>query len=140
MLHPRIMVKKKLRAQARFWADFVDKKVFECGGRLWKQKGEEQEVAKREMTENLEILEAQLGDNMYFGGDTFGFVDVAFVPLTSWFYSYMTCANFSVEAVAPRIVQWAQRCMERESVAKTLSDPKKVYDFVCNLKKILGIE
>ncbi|KAJ4746251.1 Tau glutathione S-transferase [Rhynchospora pubera] len=125
------------RAQARFWADFVDKKVFECGGRLWKQKGEEQEVAKREMTENLEILEAQLGDNMYFGG---GFVDVAFVPLTSWFYSYKTCANFSVEAVAPKIVQWAQRCMERESVAKTLSDPKKVYDFVCNLKKILGIE
>ncbi|KAJ3707206.1 hypothetical protein LUZ61_010911 [Rhynchospora tenuis] len=128
------------RAQARFWADFVDKKVFECGGRLWKLKGEEQEAAKKEMIEILQILEAQLGDKKYFGGDTFGFVDVAFVPLTSWFYSCETCANFSVEAVAPKIVLWVQRCMERESVAKTLSDPKKVYEYVRFLKKRFRIE
>ncbi|KAJ1702700.1 hypothetical protein LUZ63_002479 [Rhynchospora breviuscula] len=128
------------RAQARFWADFVDKKVFECGGKLWKLKGEEQEAAKKEMIEILQILEAQLGDKKYFGGDIFGFVDVAFVPFTSWFYSYEKCANFSVEEVAPKIVQWAKRCMERESVEKTLSDPKKVYEFVCYLKKRFGIE
>ncbi|KAJ4800083.1 Tau glutathione S-transferase [Rhynchospora pubera] len=128
------------RAQARFWADFVDKKVFECGGKLWKLKGEEQEAAKTEMIEILQILEAQLGDKKYFGGDIFGFVDVAFVPFTSWFYSYETCANFSVEEVAPKIVKWAKRCMERESVEKTLPDPKKVYEFVRYLKKRFGIE
>jgi glutathione S-transferase len=128
------------KAQAHFWADFVDKKVFDCGSRLWKLKGEEQEAAKKEMIEILQLLETQLGDNKYFGGDTFGFVDVAFVPFTSWFYSYEICANLSVEEVAPKIVQWAKRCMERESVAKTLHDPKKVYEFVCFLKKRFGIE
>ena len=92
------------------------------------------------MIEILQLLETQLGDNKYFGGNTFGFVDVAFVPFTSWFYSYEICANLSVEEVAPKIVQWAKRCMERESVAKTLHDPKKVYEFVCFLKKRFGIE
>ncbi|KAJ4770497.1 Tau glutathione S-transferase [Rhynchospora pubera] len=124
------------RAQTRFWADFVDKKVFECGSKLWKLKGVEQEAAQKEMIEILQILEAQLGDKKYFGGDIFGFVDVAFVPFTSLFYSYETCANFSVEEVAPKIVQWAKRCMERESVEKTLPDPKKAYEFVCYLMKI----
>ncbi|KAJ4758929.1 Tau glutathione S-transferase [Rhynchospora pubera] len=128
------------RAQARFWADFIDKKVYDCGSRLWKLKGEEQQTAKKEMIDILQLLEAQLGDKKYFGGDSFGFVDVAFVPFTSWFYSYETCANFSVEGVAPKIAQWAKRCMERESVAKTLSDPKKVYEFVCFLKKKFGVE
>jgi len=128
------------RAQARFWADFVDKKVYDCGTRLWKLKGDEQEAAKKEMIETLQLLEAQLGDKKYFGGDTFGFVDVAFIPFTNWFYSYETCGNFSIEAVTPKLVEWAKRCMERESVAKTLYDPKKVYEFVCHLKKRFGVE
>ncbi|KAF3329801.1 putative glutathione S-transferase parA [Carex littledalei] len=128
------------KAQARFWADYVDKKVFDCGTRLWKLKGEEQEAAKKEMIEILQLLEAQLGDNKYFGGDTFGYVDVAFIPFNNWFYSYETCGNFSIEAVAPKLVKWAKRCMERESVAKTLYDPNKVYEFVCYLKKKFGVE
>ncbi|KAJ4746249.1 Tau glutathione S-transferase [Rhynchospora pubera] len=124
------------RAQARLWAGFADK-VYECGGRLWNLKGEEQEGPKKEIIEILKLLETQLGDNKYFGGDTFGFVDVAFIPFTSWFYSYETYANFSIEGSVPKIVQWAKRCMERESVAKTISDPKIIYEYV---KKRFGIE
>lgn len=114
--------------------------MYDCGTRLWKKKGEEQEAAKKEMIETLQQLEAQLGDKRYFGDDNFGLVDVAFVPFTSWFYAFETCANFSIEEVAPKIVKWAKRCMERESVAKTLHDPKKVYEFMCFLKKYFGVE
>ncbi|XP_078162566.1 putative glutathione S-transferase parA [Carex rostrata] len=129
------------RAQARFWADYVDKKVYDCTSRLWKPKEEEKEAAKMEMIEILQLLEVQLGDNKYFGGDTFGLVDVAFVPFTSWFYMFEMIAKLNVEAVAPRIVAWAKRCQERESVAKALSDPKTVYEFICMvMKKVLGQE
>jgi glutathione S-transferase len=128
------------RAQACFWADYVDKKVYDCSGPLWKLKGEEQEAAKKEMIEVLQLLETQLGDNKYFGGDTFGLVDVAFIPFTSWFYMFEILANLNVEAVAPRIVAWAKRCQERESVAKTLSDPKKVYELICMMRKQMGLE
>ncbi|XP_008775488.2 probable glutathione S-transferase parA [Phoenix dactylifera] len=128
------------RAQARFWADFVDKKVSECWTRLWKVKGEAQEEARKDMIEDLKLLEGELGDKQYFGGETFGFVDVAFVPLSAWFYTFETCGNFSVEKECPKLVAWAKRCMERESVSKSLHDPHKVYEYVCQLKKKLGVD
>ncbi|RWW41364.1 hypothetical protein BHE74_00053156, partial [Ensete ventricosum] len=128
------------RAQARFWADFVNKKIYECGSRLWKLKGEGQAAAKEELIGILKLLEGELGDNKYFGGDAFGFVDIALVPFVSWFYSYETCAGFSIEEAAPKLVAWGKRCMLRDSVAKTLSDPHKVYEFVGVLKKRYGVE
>ncbi|KAJ3707203.1 hypothetical protein LUZ61_010908 [Rhynchospora tenuis] len=127
------------RAQARFWADFSSK-VYECGTRVWKLKGEKQEAAKKEMIEMLKLFEAELGNKTYFGGDTFGFVDTALIPFTSWFYTYETFGNFSIKEVTPKIGAWAKRCMERESVAKALYEPNKVYEFVCFLKKYYGIE
>ncbi|URE22370.1 glutathione s-transferase [Musa troglodytarum] len=200
---PLLPAEPYARAQARFWADFVDKKVrppyadashvfdacwtlryacdivwlffpsspnkwwappdrelpsvaqnkwsrmlstnsslmiYECGTRLWKLKGEGQAAAKEELIGILKLLEGELGDKKYFGGDAFGFVDIALVPFVSWFYTYETCAGFSVEEVAPKLVAWGKRCMERESVAKTLSDPHKVYEFVGALKKRFGVE
>ncbi|KAJ6845381.1 putative glutathione S-transferase parA [Iris pallida] len=128
------------RAQARFWADFIDKKIYDCGTRLWKLKGEAQQDAKKEFLDILKLLEGELGDKKFFGGETFGFVDIALVPFASWFYTYETNANFSTEEVAPKLVAWAQRCMERESVSKTLSDPHKVHEFVGFLKKRYGVE
>ncbi|KAJ1702701.1 hypothetical protein LUZ63_002480 [Rhynchospora breviuscula] len=127
------------RAQARFWADFSNK-VCECGHRLWQKSGEEQEAAKKDMIEKLKLIETELGDKKYFSGDVFGFIDIALVPFTSWFYTYETCANFSIEEVTPKIVAWAKRCLQRESVAKSLSEPGKVYEFVCFLKKRFGFE
>lgn len=127
------------RAQARFWADYVDKKIYDAGRRIWATKGEDQEVAKKDFTDCLKVLEGALGDKPYFGGEEFGYVDVALVPFYSWFYAYETCGNFSIEAECPKFIAWAKRCMERESVAKSLPDPHKVYGFVLELKKRVGI-
>ncbi|OAY79632.1 glutathione S-transferase U19-like [Ananas comosus] len=129
------------RARARFWADFIDKKIYDCGTRLWKLKGEALQEAKKEMICILKLLEGELGDKKYFGGDAFGFVDVALVPFTSWFYTYETSAGFSVEEECPKLAAWAKRCAEeRESVRKTLYDPQKIYEFVGLLKKKFGVE
>jgi glutathione S-transferase len=128
------------RALARFWADYVDKKVYDCGTRLWKLKGEAQQQARKEMVETLRTLEGALGDGRFFGGEVFGFVDVALVPFTAWFLTYERYGEFSVEKECPRLAAWAKRCAERESVAKNLSPPEKVYEFVGALKKRLGIE
>ncbi|KAF8709991.1 hypothetical protein HU200_029714 [Digitaria exilis] len=128
------------RAQARFWADYIDKKVYECGTRLWKLKGEPQQQARAEMVEILRTLEGALGDGKFFGGEAFGFVDVALVPFTAWFLTYERYGEFSVEKECPKLAAWAKRCGERESVAKNLSPPEKVYGFVGDLKKRLGIE
>ncbi|KAH9622987.1 hypothetical protein KSS87_023088 [Heliosperma pusillum] len=128
------------RAQARFWADYVEKKLYEASRKVWTTKGEEQEAGKKEFIEHLTVLEQQLGDKQFFGGNTFGYVDVTLIPFYSWFYALETEANFKIEESNPKLIEWAKRCMQRESVAKALPDEKKVHGFLLELKKMLGIE
>ncbi|XP_009344314.1 probable glutathione S-transferase [Pyrus x bretschneideri] len=129
-----------LRAQARFWADFVDKKIYEFGRKIWTTKGEEQDAAKKEFLDCMGVLEGELGDKPFFGGETLGFVDVALIPFYSWFLLYEKFGNFSVEALHPKFIAWVKRCMEKESVSKSLPEQEKVYDFVMFMRKKLGME
>ncbi|KAK8545609.1 hypothetical protein V6N13_066883 [Hibiscus sabdariffa] len=128
------------RATARFWADFVDKKIYEVGGKTWKTKGEEQARAQKEFMESLKLLEGELGDKAYFGGENLGYLDIALVSYYCWFHVYEKFGGFSIEAECPKLTAWAKRCMQKESVAKSVPDQQKVYEFALHLKKILGIE
>ncbi|KAE9457987.1 hypothetical protein C3L33_10111, partial [Rhododendron williamsianum] len=128
------------RSVARFWADFVDKKVYDTMKRITRTKGEDQERAKKELLEIFKLLEGELGDKPYFGGDEFGLVDIALVPFYSRFYAVETFGKFSIEAESPKLVAWGLRCMEKESVSNSLPDSKKVYEFVLDVNKKLGIE
>nr|AAY54294.1 GST [Ginkgo biloba] len=129
------------RAIARFWADFLDKKFYEAGARLLMSKGEAQEEAKRDVIENLGIMEGALkevsGGKPYFGGETFGLIDIAFIPFTAWFLTYETLGNFkiSLDEKFPRLGAWAKKCMERKSVSKILPQPEKLLSFGLELRK-----
>ncbi|KAI3891326.1 hypothetical protein MKX03_023223 [Papaver bracteatum] len=118
------------RAQARFWADYVDKKIYDCGRRVYMNKGDDQERAKVELIECLKVLESELGDKPYFGGEKFGFVDIIFVPNYSWFHTYKTFGKFSAEEECPMLM----------SVSKMLTDPQKVYDFFLVLREKFGVD
>lgn len=128
------------RAQARFWADYVDKKIYDCGARLWREKGEKLKEAREEFLGHMKLLEKELGDKPYFGGESFGFVDVALVPFSSWFLAYETCGGFSMEEECPRLMEWVRRCKGRDSVAKALPEPEKLVEFVRMLQKRHGVE
>ncbi|KAK4857556.1 hypothetical protein QYF36_002612 [Acer negundo] len=128
------------RSQARFWADYTDKKISSFGRNLWAGKGEEHEAAKKELIEYLKTMEGELGDKHFFGGERIGFVDVALVPITSWFYTYETLGNFSIGAECPKLIAWSKRCLEKESVAKSLPHPHKIYEAALWFRKKLGIE
>ncbi|KAF8391049.1 hypothetical protein HHK36_023349 [Tetracentron sinense] len=124
------------RAHAMFWADFINV----WGKKVCMTKGEEQVTAKKELIDCLKLMEGELGDKTYFGGENLGFVDVALLPFYRWFYTYETCGNFSIESECPTVVAWGKRCMEKESVSNSVPDQHKVYDFLLQMKKILGIE
>ncbi|KAH9319951.1 hypothetical protein KI387_021720, partial [Taxus chinensis] len=68
------------RAVVRFWADYVDKKIYDLGVHIFRSIGEEHEAAKRELIENLVVLEETLKGKDYFGGDKFGLVDIVVAP------------------------------------------------------------
>ncbi|KAA8550448.1 hypothetical protein F0562_002132 [Nyssa sinensis] len=127
------------RSQAKFWADFIGKKIYSIGKRVMTGEGEAKEVAKKELIECLKTLEGELGDKLYFGDETVGFVEVALVPFYALFYSYETCGNFSIDAECPKLVAWGKRGMEIESISKSLPDPEKIYSFTLQLKQRFGI-
>ncbi|XP_043701070.1 probable glutathione S-transferase parA [Telopea speciosissima] len=123
------------RAHARFWGDFVDKKIHPTGRRMWAGKGEDQEAGKKELLEGLKVMEGELGDKPYFNGETFGFVDLSFVPFNAWFYTYEKTGDFSMEAEFPKLAAWGKRCMQKESVSKCLPDPHMIYDYAMARRK-----
>ncbi|CAN4104365.1 unnamed protein product [Withania somnifera] len=128
------------RAQARFWADYGNKKLYVASRRVWETKGEEQEAAKKDFIECLKVLEGVLGDKPYFGGDSFGFVDISLIGFAIWFYAYETYLNFSIQADCPKFVAWTTRCTQRDSVAKNLPDQQKKDEFAKMAVQRLGVE
>ncbi|WCJ25126.1 glutathione S-transferase TAU 28 [Euphorbia peplus] len=128
------------RAQARFLADYVDKKLFDGIAGIWKSKAEDQEAAKKELMEILKVLEGGLGEKNFFGGETFGYVDILTIPLFGWLLAAEKFSDFTVEAEFPKLSDWIKRCMERETVAKTLPETDKIYEFFVMMRKMYGIE
>uniref|UniRef100_A0A7N2LH28 Glutathione S-transferase n=1 Tax=Quercus lobata TaxID=97700 RepID=A0A7N2LH28_QUELO len=55
-----------------------------------------------------------------------------------WFHAIETFGEFNIEAECPKIVAWAKRCLQKETVAKTLPDQKKVYEYVEQIRKRFG--
>ena len=102
--------------------------------------GEAKEVAKKDFIEILKQLEGALGDKSFYGGDASGFVDIIAIGLTSWFVAYEKFGGFKVEDQSPKFSVWMKRCIQRETVAKFLPDPEKIYEFVITLRKMRGIE
>lgn len=128
------------RAQSRLWADFVDNKVYFPGRKTWTKKGQELEAGKNDLIESLKLLEGELGDKPYFEGDKLGYVDIALIPFYSWFHGYETFGNFSIEAECPKLIAWCKRCLQNESVSRSVADPQEVYGFLVELRKKLGLE
>ncbi|KAJ9672820.1 hypothetical protein PVL29_026168 [Vitis rotundifolia] len=91
------------RAKAKFWADFIDKMVYPPSDKVWAANGEEQEAGKKEFIDGIKLLEGELKSNPYFGGETLGFLDIAFLPLYYWFHTFETFGKFSIEAVMSHI-------------------------------------
>lgn len=107
--------------------------------KIWATKGEEQEASK-ELIEILKTLEYELGDKSYFGDETFGYVDIALIGFYSWFGVYQKFGNVNIESECSKLIAWAKRCLERESVAKALPESEKVTATISELRKKLGFE
>ncbi|CAN4117631.1 unnamed protein product [Withania somnifera] len=117
------------RAQDGFWANYTDK-LYDSARRIWTAK-KEFAVGKKDLIDPLKLLEeVAQGDKPFFGGKSFGFVDIALLGFYSWFYTYETICNFSIEA----------ECMQRESVSRSLADSHKICEVVLEFRKKYGLE
>ena len=93
--------------------------------------------ARKNPISDLKLLEDFLGNKSYFGGNEFGFLDVALIPFSSMFHGYESHGNFEMGVECPKLSAWVKRCMTRESVSKVLPDSSEMYELH---KKWYGIE
>ncbi|CAD6214892.1 unnamed protein product [Miscanthus lutarioriparius] len=115
------------------------------GGRLWlrrddgKEEAEPEPEARAELLAVLRALDAELGGREFFGGEAFGFVDVAAAPFAAWFLTYERHGRFAVAEECPGLAAWAARCARRDSVATNVYPPEKVYQLVLEYRQwVLG--
>lgn len=86
------------------------------------------------------FLDGTLGDKDYFNGDTFGFVDVLLIGLTSWFPAYEKYGDFKLEDHYPKLAAWIARSCARETVSESLTNPEKILSFVVMMRQMNGLE
>ncbi|GAB2280352.1 glutathione s-transferase [Dionaea muscipula] len=131
------------RAVARFWAAYVDDKIFPAVKGIVVANGEEAKAAAvKELKEVLVLLEEALilkssaGEGKpFFGGDEIGYLDIALGSFLPWFT--VTEKSFNVklleEATTPRLVSWADSFCKHPAVKDELPDTHKLFEFVQNV-------
>ncbi|PWA76518.1 S-crystallin [Artemisia annua] len=115
--------------------------LYQIGRKLYTIKGEEHDTARKEFMDCLKLLEEELGDKPYFGGESFGYLDISLIPFYSWFQVYETYGNLNIEHDCPKLIDWAKRCVKtKESVSNTLPEMEKLVAFAQHMRKKFGIE
>ncbi|KAL3536454.1 hypothetical protein ACH5RR_004915 [Cinchona calisaya] len=98
------------KSRARFWTNFVD---HECMPALWKtiwSTGEQYEKDKAEAGEHLKVLENELGDKKFFGGNSIGVVDIVSNFVASSFRTIQESLGLDVftKDKFPNLWRWAE--------------------------------
>lgn len=72
------------RAMARFWAKFIDDKCWPSIFKAYMGKPEQRESSLAEAIENLKVLDKELENKKFFGGENIGFVDIVADLIAFW--------------------------------------------------------
>ncbi|CAI0540412.1 unnamed protein product [Linum tenue] len=120
------------RAVARFWAKFIDEKVLWTAFKAYNDKGKEQEDAIEEFSQQLKFLEGELKGKEYFGGERFGFVDIAafFILQFLTVLQEVKEAELMTEEKYPVLFEWMEKLQGNEVVAGCLPPREKHVAYV----------
>ncbi|KAI4356542.1 hypothetical protein L6164_000559 [Bauhinia variegata] len=130
------------RALARFWSKFIDDKLWPSIRKAAWSVGDEKEREKgiEESCEALQILENELKDKKFFGGDKFGFVDIAAVFVAFWVPVIQQVAGlnlFSAEKF-PKLEKWIQEFTSLPVVKESLPPKQRLEAFFTALFQSLA--
>ncbi|XP_058192640.1 glutathione S-transferase U17-like [Rhododendron vialii] len=128
------------RAIARFWAAYIDDKWYPSLKEIRMTHEEEAKLAAIErVVEGLALLEEAFEKcskgKSFFGGDSIGYLDIAFGCFLGWLRATEKIADVKLldEAKMPGLVGWAQRFCSDDAVKDVM--PKT--DMLVEIAKIL---
>ncbi|XP_021808192.1 glutathione transferase GST 23-like [Prunus avium] len=127
------------RAQARFWAKFVDEKCVPSIMSAFTKKGEEKEKVAKEARENLKILESGLGGKQFFGGESIGFADIAagWIGLWTRIVEEIAEVNLIDTETMPLLNAWFGRVLEFPILKECLPPQDILLEHIRGFHKIL---
>uniref|UniRef100_A0ACD5XD52 Uncharacterized protein n=1 Tax=Avena sativa TaxID=4498 RepID=A0ACD5XD52_AVESA len=119
------------RANARFWARFVDDKLWKAlWVALWAEAGE---ARAREAKESLALLEAQLPEgSRFFGGDAIGLLDIAASGVALWLPVFQEMAGVTLlaEDEHPALCRWAREYATHDTVRQCTPERGRMLAFL----------
>ncbi|KAJ9698547.1 hypothetical protein PVL29_007561 [Vitis rotundifolia] len=98
------------KAMARFWAKFLDEKLWPAAKKVVVSKGEEPKEVIEEIQEHLKTLESELKEKKFSGGESLGFVDIA-ANIIFWLLVVQETLGLDIltEDKFPGLHEWYQR-------------------------------
>ncbi|KAM0026549.1 putative glutathione transferase [Helianthus debilis subsp. tardiflorus] len=120
------------KAQARFWAKFMDDKCDPAIFKVISSHGEEQAVA--EAHEALQFLENELKvkGNKYFGGDNINLVDIAAISIAYWIGAAEEALGIEVlsKHKFPKLTEWSDNYVNCQAVKDSLPPIENLVAFL----------
>ncbi|XP_031096044.1 glutathione S-transferase U8-like [Ipomoea triloba] len=112
------------RAQARFWAKFIDEKCVPAARKI--VYGEESEKARDEMQGALKLLVDELKGKTLFGGESVGVVDIAAIVVGYWMDVLQEAAGLEIlsREKHAKIYEWMEALLSKCSVIKENLPPR----------------
>ncbi|KAL1825590.1 hypothetical protein DCAR_0313765 [Daucus carota subsp. sativus] len=109
------------RAASRFWANFIDSKVLDALTKIYRSKGEDQD-ATEELGELLSILENELKDQKFFGGESIGLVDIVADLIALWLDVIQEGLGIEIftQQTHPKLFKWSEEYMNCSIIKETL--------------------
>ncbi|XP_028240360.1 probable glutathione S-transferase isoform X3 [Glycine soja] len=129
------------RALARFWSKFIDDKIV---GASWKSvftvDEKEREKNVEESLEALQFLENELQDKRFFGGDEFGFVDIAgvFIAFSIPIFQEVAGLQLFTSEKFPKLFKWSQELINHPVVKDVLPPREPLFAFFKSLYESLS--
>ncbi|MED6139352.1 putative glutathione S-transferase [Stylosanthes scabra] len=129
--HPFLPKDPYHRALARFWCKTLDDKILPA---IWNacwsdEKGREKAV--EEALEALKILQDELKEKKFFGGDTIGLVDIAANFIGYWVSILQEIAGLELLTIEkfPKLYKWSQEYINHPVIKEGLPPRDELFAF-----------
>ncbi|KAI7740693.1 hypothetical protein M8C21_014715 [Ambrosia artemisiifolia] len=141
-VHPILPSDPLIRADNRFWANYIDTKVFPLYEELRKTPEKEgKEAIKKQIMEVSQLLEEaflKFSDGKpYFGGDKIGYLDVVLGCFLGWTKFVEKHNEFMIfdEVKTPKLLEWTKRIWSHEALKDAIPGSETLMNFYMMLMK-----
>ncbi|KAL9270619.1 Glutathione S-transferase U18-like protein [Drosera capensis] len=124
------------RAIARFWAAFVEDKVYPSMREI--MTANDEEARGESVAKFKEVLDAFMKSSKgkpFFGGDEIGYVDIAFGAFAGWFKVIEKAFNVELfdEATTPNLLAWVDAFLAHPAIGDITPSTDELLEFAKNV-------